>query len=217
MRYFAIALIFALPSISIANGFDVQEREAGFVSLFDGQTLDGWQGSVTGYKVEEGAIVCIPDKGGNLFTQKEYGDFVLRFDFKLPPGANNGLAVRSPLEGDPAYVAMELQILDNSSPQYANLKPYQYHGSIYGVVPAKLGHLKPVGEWNSQEVVCKGPRVTVTLNGTSIVDADIAKYVEEGTPDGHDHPGLKRQRGYIGFLGHGSRVEFRNLRIRELD
>ena len=217
MRPFATTLIVALVCVSIAGVIDAQEREDGFVNLFDGKTLDGWQGSLDGYEVENGAIVCIPDKGGNLFTQGEYDDFVLRFEFKLPPGANNGLAIRSPLQGDPAYVAMELQILDDTSPQYAKLKPYQYHGSIYGVVPARVGHLKPIGEWNSQEVVCRGPRVTVTLNGSSIVDADITRFVEEGTPDGRDHPGLKRQRGHIGFLGHGSRVEFRNVRIRELN
>ena len=195
---------------------DRQEEKAGFVSLFDGKTLSGWQGSTDGYAVEDGALVCPADKGGNLFTAGQYSDFVLRFDFVLSSGANNGLGIRAPLEGDAAYVGMELQILDNTAEQYADLKPYQYHGSIYGVAPAERGHLRPVGQTNSQEVVCRGTRITVKLNGHTIVDTDIAQSIAEGTLDGRPHPGLKRKAGHIGFLGHGSRVEFRNIRIQTL-
>lgn len=205
-----LCLAFLLPTATPA------EKEEGFVSLFDGKSLDGWVGSTGGYAVEEGAIVCIPGKGGNLFTEKEYGDFILRFEFKLTPGANNGLGIRAPLKGNAAYVGMELQVLDNTADKYKNLKPYQYHGSIYGVVPAKRGHLKPVGEWNKQEVICQGKQVKVILNGETIVDADIEKASTPKTLDGRDHPGLKRTKGHIGFLGHGSRVEFRKLRIKEL-
>jgi len=191
-------------------------REEGFVSLFDGKTLTGWVGATKGYAAEDGKIVCLKKGGGNLYTAKQYGDFVLRFDFKLEPGTNNGLGIRTPLKGNPAYVGMELQILDNTAEKWSKLKPYQYHGSIYGVVPAKRGHLKPVGQWNSQEVTCRGRRVKVVLNGVTIVDADLDKAAAGGTLDGRKHPGLKRARGHIGFLGHGSRVEFRNIRIREL-
>jgi hypothetical protein len=111
---------------------------------------------------------------------------------------------------------MELQILDNTALIYKDLKPYQYHGSIYGVVPAKRGFQNPVGEWNIQEVIAKGTKIVVNLNGVTIVDADIKDASEKGTIDGRDHPGLKRTSGNIGFLGHGSHVEFRNLRIKEL-
>ena len=191
-----------------------QEKTDGFVGLFDGKTLDGWVGSTKGYVVEDGKLVCPKKGGGNLFTQKEYGDFVLRLEFKLEPGSNNGLGIRAPSRGNAAFVGMELQILDNTAGMYANLKPYQYHGSVYGVVPAKRGHLKPVGEWNSQEVVANGRRVKVVLNGTTIVDADLDEAVADGPIDGRPHPGLKRPSGHIGFLGHGSRVEFRNIRIK---
>ena len=136
---------------------------------------------------------------------------------ELTPGANNGLGIRTPLEGDPAYVGMELQILDDTAEVYANLQPYQYHGSVYGVVPAKRGHLKPVGEWNEQEVICRGPRVVVKLNGEVIVDADVQKASEPQTVDGREHPGLKREKGYLAFCGHGAHLEFRNLRIMELE
>jgi hypothetical protein len=189
----------------------------GFVPLFNGKNLSGWIGDKKGYAAEDGKIVIHPEHGsGNLYSEKQYNDFVLRFDFKLTPGANNGLGIRAPLEGDAAYLGMELQILDNSAEKYKDLKPYQYHGSIYGVVPAKRGHLKPVGEWNEQEVIADGKHITVKLNGVVIVDADIDEASVPQTMDGRDHPGLKRKTGHIGFLGHGSRVEFRNIRIKEL-
>ena len=194
------------------------KRDAdGFSPLFNGKDLTGWVGSINGYRVDAGKIVCIPDKGGNLFTQEEFGNFVLRFEFKLPPdGANNGLGIRAPLGGDAAYSGMEIQILDHNHPMYKDIKPWQAHGSVYGVVAAKRGHLKPIGEWNSEEVIAKGKQITVILNGATIVDADIAKASTPKTLDGHSHPGLKRTTGHIGFLGHGHQVEFRNIRIKEL-
>jgi hypothetical protein len=189
------------------------DPEQGFTSLFDGKTLDGWQGDTKGYQVDGGVIICQP--GGNLFTAKEYADFIFRFEFKMPPMGNNGVGIRTPLKGNPAYAGMEIQILDDHyKEKHPQLKPYQFHGSIYGVVPAKPGHQKPIGEWNREEILCQGSHVRVTLNGTVIVDADLDKI--EKTMDGHDHPGLHNEKGYIGFLGHGSRVEFRNLRIKEL-
>lgn len=191
--------------------------EEGFKSLFNGWNLQGWVGDVVGYVAENGSIVIHPDMGsGNLYTSSEYSDFIFRFDFKLSPGANNGLGIRAPLEGDAAYMGMEIQILDNTAETYAELQPYQYHGSVYGVVPAKRGFLRPVGEWNREEVTVRGRRVTVKLNGVIIVDADLDDVSAGGTMDGRDHPGLKRSSGHIGFLGHGSRVEFRNIFIRDL-
>ncbi|MFO0827837.1 MAG: DUF1080 domain-containing protein [Phycisphaerales bacterium] len=189
------------------------DAEAGFVSIFNGKDLSGWTGDVKGYAVESGAIVCLPN-GTNLYTEKDYGDFTLRFDFKLTPGANNGIGIRTPPEGDAAYVGMEIQVLDDSDAKYAQLKPYQYHGSIYGVVPSKRGHQKPVGEWNSEEIDVRGRHVKVTLNGSVIVDADLDEASKTGTIDGHDHPGLKRADGRICFCGHGDRVEFKNLRVK---
>ncbi len=207
----ATCLVTSLAADS--TGLPAGETDEGFVSMFNGKDLDGWQGAVQGYTVENGAIVC--HKGGNLFTTKEYGDFVLRLEFKVPPGGNNGLGIRSPLQGNPAYTGMELQVLDNEHPMYANLKSYQFHGSVYGVVPAKRGHLRPAGEWNYQEVRAEGSRIQVTLNGNVIVDTDLAK-IEKPYMDGHDHPGLLNKSGHIGFLGHGAPVEFRALRIKEL-
>ncbi|MFC1725328.1 DUF1080 domain-containing protein [candidate division KSB1 bacterium] len=191
-------------------------QEEDFSELFNGKDFTGWTGATNSYYVEDGKIVCPPDGGGNLYAEQEFDNFVLRFEFRLTPGANNGLGIRAPLKGDAAYVGMELQILDNTAEIYAELQPYQYHGSIYGIVPAKRGFQKPVGEWNTEEVIAYGPRIVVNLNGTIIVNADIEKASTPNTMDKKDHPGLKRTKGHIGFLGHGSNVEFRNIRIKEL-
>ncbi len=193
------------------------EAGEGFVPLFNGRDLSGWTGGGGGYAAEDGKIVVRPELGGgNLYTEKEYADFILRFEFKLTPAANNGLGVRAPLEGDAAYAGMEIQILEDGSPVYRDLRPYQYHGSIYGVVPARRGHLRPPGEWNAEEVTVRGRRVTVAVNGAVVVDADLDAASAGGTIDGREHPGLKRASGRVGFLGHGSVVEFRNIRIKEL-
>jgi len=199
-------------------GLTDEEISEGFVSLFNGKNLDGWQGNKTDYYAGNGELVVNPKMGGhgNLFTEKEYSDFVFRFEFKLTPGANNGLGIRAPLEGDAAYVGMELQILDNTAPIYANLHEYQYHGSVYGTIAAKRGFLNPVGEWNSEEVIVNGTKIKIILNGEVILDGDIADARENGTKDHKDHPGLKREKGFIGFLGHGSELYFRNIRIKDL-
>ncbi len=195
-----------------------EERSEGFIALFNGRNLDNWTGNKESYVVEDGVVVVKPGSGsgGNLFTEKEYSDFIFRFEFLLTPGANNGLGIRAPLEGDAAYTGMELQILDNTAPVYASLQPYQYHGSVYGVIPARRGFLNPVGEWNYQEVYVKGTKIRITLNGTVILDGDIADARDGGAMDHNDHPGLKNEKGHIGFLGHGSVVKFRNIRIKEI-
>ncbi len=199
-------------------GLTEEEKAEGFETLFNGKNLDGWQGNKTDYYAENGELVVNPKMGGhgNLFTEKEYSDFVFRFEFQLTPGANNGLGIRAPLQGDAAYIATELQILDNTAAIYANLKAYQYHGSAYGVIPAKRGFLNPVGEWNSEEVILKGSKIKVILNGKVILEGDLAEASKNGTLDHKEHPGLKRDKGYLGFLGHGSELKFRNIRIKDL-
>jgi len=195
-----------------------EERKAGFKSLFNGRDLDHWIGNKTDYIVENNEIAVRPKQGGhgNLYTAEEYSDFNFRFEFKLTPGANNGLGIHTPLKGDAAYVGKELQILDNTAAIYANLKPYQYHGSVYGVIPAKRGHLNPVGQWNSEEVIVKGDAIKIILNGTVIVDGNLKEASKNGTLDGKEHSGLNRNNGHIGFLGHGSELQFRNIRIKKL-
>jgi len=215
--YFRNIFIREIPRESGPGELSEQEKADGFVSLFNGQDLSGWTGSTKGYLVKDGKIILDPKVGGgNLYTVGQYGDFVIRFEFRLTPGANNGLAIRAPLSGDAAYVGMEIQILDDTAAKYNSLRPYQYHGSIYGVVPAKRGYLKPIGEWNSEEVIANGPHISVKLNGTTIVDANIDEASKPKTMDEREHPGLKRREGHIGFCGHSDYIEFRNLRIKVL-
>ncbi|MGA2323084.1 MAG: DUF1080 domain-containing protein [Sedimentisphaerales bacterium] len=213
------------PGAASEQNVSVEEKAEGFVPLFNGKDLTGWVGNTAGYAARDGNIVVLPNVGGgNLYIEKEYSDFVFRFEFKLTDGANNGVGIRTPLEGDAAYVGMEIQILDDTSAKYNDpnrkdyykLKPYQYHGSIYGVVPAMTGCLKPLGQWNYEEIVADGPHIIVNLNGTTIVDANLDK-ITFPTIDGRKHPGLKNKKGHIGFLGHDDALEFRNIRIKELE
>ena len=207
--------------------------EAGFTRLFNGKDLTGWvygqrasgaeNKSGKGYQVENGVLFSTKEDGGNLYTEKEYSDFVFRFDFRLTENANNGIGIRAPLAGDAAYVGMEIQVLDDGGSQYTKLQPYQYHGSIYGMVPPKRGFQKPVGEWNSEEITAQGRHITIKLNGTTIVDANLddikdpemlRTHRDLSKPEGSR--GIANTKGHIGFLGHGARVEFRNIRIKEL-
>jgi hypothetical protein len=153
--------------------------------------------------------------GGNLYTSREYSDFVFRFEYRLSPGGNNGVGVRAPLEGDAAYVGMEIQILDDQNQKYkGRLKSEQHTGSVYDVIPARTGFQRPAGEWNEEEIWVEGSRIRVTLNGAVILDADLSLVKEPAVLQ--KHPGLTRAKGHIGFLGHGTLVEFRSIRIREL-
>ena len=207
----------ALICGALVAGASADEEEKGFESLFDGKSLDQWQivnKKGEGYEVKDGVIVCPATGGGNLFTKKEFSNFILRFEYRVSPGGNNGVGLRAPLEGDAAYVGMESQVLDDDAPQYANLEPGQYHGSIYKVFPAKRGGPKKAGEWNTEEIVCDGPHVKVTVNGKVTVEGNINDVKDEKTLK--EHPGLKRTTGHIGFLGHGTHVEFRNIRIKTL-
>ena len=195
-----------------------EEKKENFEVLFDGTNMHSWTGNTSDYVIEDGNIVVYPGtgSGGNLYTKKEYDNFVFRFEFQLTEGANNGLGIRTPMGVDAAYAGMELQILDNDAEAYKNLAEYQFHGSVYGVIPAKRGFLKPLGEWNYQEVIADGDNIKIILNGTTILDGNIREASKNGTIDGKDHPGLLNKSGHIGFLGHGSVVKFRNIRVKEL-
>ncbi len=194
------------------------EKKEGFKVLFDGTHLHEWVGNKTAYVAEDGNLAVYPKRGGNgnLYTKDEFSDFVYRFEFKLTPGANNGVGIRTPLTGDAAYEGMEIQVLDDGADIYKDLKDYQYHGSVYGIIPAKRGHLKPVGEWNEQEIYVKGSKIRVTLNGVVIVDGDLEEASKNGALDGKEHPGVKNKKGHIGFLGHGDVLFYRNIRVKDL-
>lgn len=188
----------------------------GFENVFNGHDLSGWGGPVDQYAVVDGAIVCKPGQGGTIHTNEEYGDFEALVEFKLPPAGNNGLAIHYPGHGDTAYDGTcEIQVLDDTAHEYDHLDPRQYCGSVYGVVAAHTGYLRPVGQWNFYHVTVKGHTIKVELNGTTITDADVSTV--------HDfmhnsaHPGLMRTRGSFGFAGHDDPVQFRNVKIKKLD
>ena len=197
-----------------ANDLLARQGNQGFESVFNGKDLSGWIGAVDNYEVVDGAIRCKKGKGGNLFTKKVYGDFVVRLEMRLPPKGNNGLAIRYPGKGNPAYAGMtELQVLDTQYP--GKLDDRQYHGSAYGIVAAQKGYLRPAGQWNFQEVTVQGSRIKVELNGTVILDADLAEVSEY--MHNSAHPGKMLEEGHFGFAGHNDPVVFRNIQIKTLD
>lgn len=187
--------------------------ETGFTSLIDDPSLDQWTGDKDAYEVRDGYVASDPKKAGKLFSKEEYDDFVLRFEYRLTPGANNGIGIRVPEGGHASMQGMEIQILDDTHKKYDNLKPYQANGSVYCYVPAEKGHLKPLGEWNEMEIRYEGSHAKITLNGHVIVDADL-----EGLKplDGRERPGINSKSGHLTFCGHRSEVHFRNMRVKKL-
>jgi hypothetical protein len=229
LRFCAIALLLTLVAVPVA----LLAQDPGFTPLFNGKDLTGWvygkradgteNRTGNGYQVENGVLFTTKEDGGNLFTEKQYSDFILRFEFRLTENANNGIGIRAPLEGDAAYNGIEIQILDDSGSEYTNLRPAQYHGSIYHMFAARRGHQKPVGEWNAEEITVNGRRITVKLNGVVITEGNLHDVNDESLlhihrdiskPEGSR--GIANTKGHIGLLGHGTRVEFRNIRIKEL-
>ncbi len=206
-----------IPSAE-ANEILRKHNSSGFVSVFNGKDFTGWAGPIDNYEVKDGTIVCKPKKGGHIFTQEDYTDFAARVEFKLPPGGNNGLALRYPGKGQPSADGMcEIQILDDEHDKYIKMKldPRQYTGSVYGIIPAHRGYLRPTGDWNLMEVTVRGPKIQVELNGTRILDGDVST-VTEFMP-GHKHPGKDLTHGHFGFCGHGDAVAFRNVEIKRLE
>jgi hypothetical protein len=195
--------------VALASSIASAEQEMKMRSLFNGKDLTGWKGE--GYVVEDGAITCTP-KGRNLMTAETFSNYSLEFEFLLTPGANNGLGIHYPGVGDGAYTGMEIQVLDNSAEKYKNLKEYQFHGSIYTLAPAKKTGLKPVGEWNHQQVMVNGSQVRVVLNGETILNVNLNELSKKDPK----HEGVKRRAGHIAWLGHGDKVSYRNIRIMEL-
>ena len=207
------AMLALLAPLVLASGG--AKKEAGFVPLFNGENLDGWIGDKNSYAVENGAIASKEGGRGDLMTEKTYGDFVLRFDFKLTPGANNGLGIRQKRDSDGSgFDGIELQVIDNTAKKYEDLKVYQYHGSLYGVAGAQRGYLKPVGQWNHQQVTLDGRRVKVVLNGKTILNVNIDEAAGDELLRRREN--LSYESGHLGFLGHDDRVLYRNIRIKEL-
>jgi hypothetical protein len=205
---------------SAANKLLASKASAGFQAIFNGKDFTDWVGETDNYEVVDGAIRCRPSKGGNIYHKTDLTDFAARFEFKLPPGGNNGLCIRYPGTGNTAYTGMcECQVLDDNyeAATKSQIDPRQAHGSAYGMVAAQRGYQRPIGEWNFQEVTVIGPVLKVELNGYVILNADLSK-VDMATAMGQSaHPGKDRSNGFFGFAGHNDPVEFRNIAVRQIE
>jgi hypothetical protein len=206
-----LSLVALVLVAGIARAGDVPK---GFTPLFNGKDLTGWKstGNQKVWGAEKGVIYCAGGGGGWLMTDKEYANYELRLEYKMPLKGNSGVGLRSPLQGDPAYVGMEIQLIDDVN--WGKLESWQHTGSIYNVVPAKKVHNNPIGEWNSMKITAKGSKITIVQNGETLVDADLADYVKE---HGKRHPGITREKGHIGLQSYNLRVEFRNIVLKNLD
>ena len=227
------AMLEKLPEVETSPKYELSAEEAkqGFEILFDGEDMSKWTGNTIDYVPMNGAI-CVSanyGNGGNLYTKKTYSDFIFRFEFCfMKEGVNNGVGIRTPMGVDAAYEGMEIQILDHDAPIYKNLREYQVHGSVYGIIPAKRIKSPKLGTWNTEEIVVKGDRIKVTVNGEVILDGNIRKACKGNnvskdgsktnpyTVDKKNHPGLFNKSGHIGFLGHGEGLKLRNVRIKDL-
>ena len=215
MRHRAAVVLVILAAAGLAPDAP-REDETGFVPLFDGKTLSGWKrlgGKAEAWSVENGMLVSVGEGGGWLGTERTYADFQMRFEFRMTPESNSGIYLRAP--ADVSHISrtgLEIQLLDETHPKYAGIKPWQLTGAIYHVAAPKPGHLKPTGEWNSMEITAEGPHVTIRLNGAVVVDDRLDSHPELAA----EHPGLRRVDGLFGVQSHNGRVEFRGLRIKEL-
>ena len=249
MTFLAAAAALCAGALAADCGYSDKLPDEGFKPLFNGKDLSGWcwSGAETAYYVDaDGNLTLDPTRkgAGQLLTDRDYENFILRFEFCMPSNGNNGVGIRCPLGKDAAYFGMcELQLLDDGGDRYYDsaakkdkLKPYQYTGSVYGIVPALRdnfdkqiwgkqknfagggSYLRRPGMWNFEEIRVIGTRIQVILNGYMITDADIKDIKGDGTdtPDGKKHPGLHNKTGKLGWLGHGAAVKWRNIRIKEV-
>ncbi len=214
-----VLVLLCLTPAALSDDEQVKEAPPGFQPLFNGRDLTGWKvvgGKAGAWGVDRGLIYVQGGGGGWLMTDKEYDDFELRLEYKVPVQGNSGVAIRSPLNDRPSWTGMEIQILDDpwylNEKNYKGLKRTQLTGSIYGVVPPSKEAIKPAGQWNAMRITARGRRVTVTINGTKVVDANLDDYKDHVK----EHPGILRSTGHLGLQSHDGRVEFRNLYVKPL-
>jgi hypothetical protein len=215
VRPVLVALVAAAGTVATAR-----PAPSGFTPIFNGKDLTGWKatGKADAWAVEGGVIVCKSGGGGYLLTEKEYGNFELRFEYKWSKaGGNSGVGLRTPFKGDPAYQGMEIQLIDDEGWEKVNkfkLAPHQHTGSIYDVQPAKQQANSPIGEWNKVRIVCKGRDVLIEQNGKELVKANLDDHKDRAEKN---HPGLKRAKGHLGFQSYNIRVEFKDVVVKELE
>lgn len=189
--------------------------EEGWTELFDSKDLIGWNqvgGEKVTWGVDNGVLYTDGGGGGWLGVTREFANFELELEFNVPAGGNSGVFLRSTLEGNPAYEGLEIQVLDDDTKVFGDLKPWQFTGSVYALVAPSKRASKAAGEWQKMYIRYEGFNIQVKLNGEEIVNSDISAFKDQAK----DHPGVLRTTGYIGLQNHGSRLDYRNIRLREL-
>lgn len=212
-----VGLAAAAAIVTLGDALAAGKKGDGFVHLYNGKNLKGWEvqgGKLDSWLADGELLSCVKPGGGWLRTKKTYSDFILRLEYRIPPKGNSGVGLRFPGTGNPAHDGMEIQILDDDDAMYRNLNPAQYTGSIYYQAAAKRGATKPPGEWNAFEITCRGPHVKVVLNGKVVTDANVEEYTEG--KGGHTPLSKRPRSGYVGLQSHGSRVDFRNIELKDL-
>jgi hypothetical protein len=214
--------LFAAAALMSAAAVAAAEEKDGFVPLFNGTDLTGWEikaGKPDAWFVKDGLLVCKGGGGGWVGTTKQYGDFVLKLEWRIGTNGNSGVFLRVPsAKGDPAFSGMEIQVLDDNGPHYkGKLKPWQYSGSVYAACVPSKSVFKGAGEWNTYEITCVGDKISIVFNGEKVVDIDVSQEPYTKDQNGHSALSKRPKKGFIGFQNHGSGVEYRNISIKPLD
>lgn len=205
----AIAIILlAMVLTSLPLNTVLAEPPQGFAPLFNGTDLSGWKGLV-GNPNTRAAMST-----DELSAAPTEADESMRAHWKVVEGAIQRDGKGDSLCTDKDYGDFELYVLDSEDAKYATLDPRQYHGSVYGLAAARRGYLRPIDEWNFQQVTVRGSNVKVERNGFTILDADLATIKE--SKDGSVPAGTNRTRDHFGFAGHNDPMAFRNVSVREL-
>ena len=226
-----LLLAFALPVLAAPNTLTDEEKEAGFVLLFDGKSLDGWRTYKQGkakpeWQVVDGAITLTKRGGGDLITAGTYGDFDFRWEWKISEGGNSGVMWRvAEADGPPYLTGPEYQLLDSfAKPGHKyphEFPPGNLAGALYGLVPGKPEWSKPVGEWNESRILAQGTKITLYLNGqlTAEVDTtgDAWKAMLAKSKFAKWERFAKEASGHLCLQDHGDTVSFRTLRIKVLE
>ena len=189
--------------------------------LFNEKDLKGWRatGNAAGWTVEDGAILCLAQKGGYLHTQKKFEDFELELEFRYEPQTNSGIFFHWSDLKDPVHTGLEIQILDTYGRDWVDK---QSCGALYDLVAPEVDAARPAGEWNQATLLCKGPFIEFELNGEPVLDVDIDQWDMLGrNPDGSGNKfkyawAKMPKKGYLGLQDHGGRIWFKNIRMREL-
>ncbi len=192
-------------------------EDAGWIKLFSGQDLKGWTCKPGAWAVEDGVLTR---KGGSdIWTESEYGDFVLELEFKIAKDTNSGVFFRTADTNDCVQTGIEMQVLDSYGKSAADKHDC---GAIYDCLAPTKNAVKPPGEWNKLRLTCRGPRIEIVLNDVRIIDMNLNDWKEAGkNPDGSPNKFRTAYKdmprsGHIGFQDHGSSVWYRNIRLKLL-